>query len=63
MVEVHPDPDRALSDAEQQLTFDQFRSMMAQLVPVHEQVRGLRSAPIASEPAGVGGGSGLGRHR
>jgi hypothetical protein len=37
--------------------------MMAQLVPVHEQVRGLRSAPIASEPAGVGGGSGLGRHR
>ena len=42
MVEVHPDPDRALSDAEQQLTFDQFRSMMAQLVPVHDQVRGLR---------------------
>jgi 3-deoxy-7-phosphoheptulonate synthase len=64
MVEVHPDPDRALSDAEQQLTFDQFRSMMAQLVPVHEQVRGLRSAPIASEPAAVGGGgsSALGRH-
>jgi 3-deoxy-7-phosphoheptulonate synthase len=63
MVEVHPDPDRALSDAEQQLTFDQFRSMMAQLVPVHEQVRGLRSAPIVGEPASVGGGSGLGRHR
>ena len=44
MVEVHPNPDEALSDAEQQLTFDQFRSMMAQLVPVHEQVRGLRRA-------------------
>ena len=41
MVEVHPHPDEALSDAEQQLTLDQFRDMMAALVPVHEQVRAL----------------------
>jgi 3-deoxy-7-phosphoheptulonate synthase len=41
MVEVHPNPDEALSDAEQQLTFDQFRDMMAAIVPVHEHVRGL----------------------
>src|SRR4029079_11535002 len=48
MVEVHPNPDAALSDAEQQLTFDQFRSMMAQLVPVHDQVRGLRTRPTGA---------------
>ena len=41
MVEVHPHPDEALSDAEQQLDFDGFRDMMAAVVPVHEQVRGL----------------------
>jgi 3-deoxy-7-phosphoheptulonate synthase len=44
MVEVHPNPDDALSDAEQQLTFDQFRDMMAAIVPVHEHVRGLFEA-------------------
>ena len=57
MVEVHPDPDEALSDAEQQLDFDGFRDLMAALVPVHEQVRGLhgdRSWPAA---AAVGGGA------
>ena len=41
MVEVHPNPDEALSDAEQQLTFDQFRDLMAAIVPVHAHVRGL----------------------
>jgi len=61
MVEVHPDPDSALSDAEQQLTFDQFRAMMAQLVPVHDQVRGLRETP-RGETVGAGSGDGLGRH-
>src|SRR6188472_4777639 len=42
MVEVHPDPEEALSDAEQQLDLDQFRDMMAAIVPIHEQVGGLR---------------------
>ncbi len=28
IVEVHPDPDKALSDAAQQLTFDQFKELM-----------------------------------
>jgi len=41
MVEVHPHPDDALSDAEQQLDFAGFRDMMAAVIPVHEQVRGL----------------------
>lgn len=31
MIEVHPDPDRALSDAQQQLTFEAFRRLMAEL--------------------------------
>ncbi|MFZ5816991.1 MAG: bifunctional 3-deoxy-7-phosphoheptulonate synthase/chorismate mutase [Bacillota bacterium] len=31
MIEVHPDPDRALSDAAQQLTFDAFRGLMGGL--------------------------------
>jgi len=44
MVEVHPNPDDALSDAEQQLTLDQFREMMAAIVPVHAMVRGLYEA-------------------
>jgi 3-deoxy-7-phosphoheptulonate synthase len=68
MVEVHPDPDAALSDAEQQLTFDQFRSMMAQLVPVHDQLRGIRRGAedahdgVAVRDAATVGGTGLGRH-
>src|ERR1051325_8723365 len=41
MVEVHPDPDSALSDAEQQLDLDMFRSLMEAIVPVHEHVRSL----------------------
>jgi 3-deoxy-7-phosphoheptulonate synthase len=44
MVEVHPNPDEALSDAEQQLDLDQFRDLMAAIVPVHEHVRGLYAA-------------------
>ena len=51
MVEVHPDPDAALSDAEQQLTLDQFRAMMAELVPVHEHVRSMYAAPIEAVAA------------
>ncbi len=41
IVEVHPRPDEALSDAEQQLTPDQFRDMVIAVNRVHEQVRDL----------------------
>jgi 3-deoxy-7-phosphoheptulonate synthase len=37
MVEIHPDPDKAFSDADQTLTFDQFNAMMQslkQLAPI-----------------------------
>ena len=63
MVEVHPRPEEALSDAEQQLNFDQFRELMAAVVPVHEQVRGLHGDPVISGAAlGIGGSGGLGKH-
>jgi 3-deoxy-7-phosphoheptulonate synthase len=56
MVEVHPNPDEALSDAEQQLNLDQFREMMVAVFLVHEQVRSLRGDPVLSGAAlGVGG--------
>jgi 3-deoxy-7-phosphoheptulonate synthase len=41
MVEVHPNPDEALSDAEQQLDFDGFDSMMQAISAVHAHVRDL----------------------
>src|SRR5688572_7650783 len=63
MVEVHPRPDEALSDAEQQLTLDQFRDMMAAVVPVHEHVRSLHDDPMLTGAAlGIGGNGGLARH-
>jgi 3-deoxy-7-phosphoheptulonate synthase len=62
MVEVHPTPEDALSDAEQQLTLEQFRDLMATLVPVHAHVRGLHGDPVIGA-AGLGiEGGGLARH-
>jgi len=63
MVEVHPHPEEALSDAEQQLDLDEFAALMTAIVPVHEHVRGLHGDPVLGGPAlGIGGGSGLARH-
>src|SRR5580698_4401982 len=42
LVEVHPDPDKAWSDGEQSLTFDEFDGMMAELAPWCE-LRGARN--------------------
>jgi 3-deoxy-7-phosphoheptulonate synthase len=41
MVEVHPRPDEALSDAEQQLDFPMFASMMEAVGGVHQHVKDL----------------------
>ncbi len=41
MVEVHPRPDEALSDAEQQLDFPMFEQMMVAISAVHDHVRDL----------------------
>src|SRR6187397_33324 len=63
MVEVHPDPDSALSDAEQQLDLDMFRSLMDAIVPVHEHVRGLHGDPVLAGAAAPGAETdGLAKH-
>ena len=62
MVEVHPRPEEALSDAEQQLTLAQFADLMTAIVPVHEHVRSLHGDQLeASDALGIGGG-GLSKH-
>jgi 3-deoxy-7-phosphoheptulonate synthase len=62
MVEVHPTPEEALSDAEQQLNPAQFVDLMAALGPVHEHVRSLHGDPLVSGAAlGIGTG-GLSKH-
>jgi 3-deoxy-7-phosphoheptulonate synthase len=43
MVEVHPNPDLALKDGAQSLTFDNFRHLMSQLMPL-AQAMGRRLA-------------------
>ena len=50
MVEVHPTPDEALSDAEQQLTLEQFRDLMAAIV-AGPRARPRRSTATRSRPA------------
>jgi 3-deoxy-7-phosphoheptulonate synthase len=63
MVEVHPHPEDALSDAEQQLDLDGFRDLMASLVPVHEHVRGLHGDPrVTGSSLGIGGPGELSKH-
>jgi 3-deoxy-7-phosphoheptulonate synthase len=64
MVEVHPNPDEALSDAEQQLTLAQFRDLMDDLLPIHEHTRSLHGDPVvAGSELGIGGsGAGLSKH-
>jgi 3-deoxy-7-phosphoheptulonate synthase len=54
MVEVHPRPDEALSDAEQQLDFAGFDSMMAAITAVHGHVRDLHGDLLAAAGNGQG---------
>jgi 3-deoxy-7-phosphoheptulonate synthase len=61
MVEVHPHPEEALSDAEQQLNFAEFDELMEALVPIHEHVRSLHGDPLAAG-AGAFAGGGLAKH-
>jgi 3-deoxy-7-phosphoheptulonate synthase len=63
MVEVHPTPDDALSDAEQQLTLAQFEDLMAHLVGVHAHVRELHDdIALASADPVPAGDDGLAKH-
>lgn len=50
MVEVHPNPDSALKDGAQSLTFDNFSSLMAQLKPIAEAVGRKLACPSEKMP-------------
>ena len=56
MVEVHPRPDEALSDAEQQLDFPMFESMMTAITGVHEHVKDLHGDLLRASGAATGAG-------
>jgi 3-deoxy-7-phosphoheptulonate synthase len=45
MVEVHPDPDDALSDGEQSLTLEQFSDLAPLLRQIHGEVAGMATRP------------------
>ena len=51
IVEVHPNPEKAISDGAQSLTLDDFRTMMTQLKPYIELWKQARQAEMAT--AGV----------
>src|SRR5690348_1315727 len=48
IVEVHPNPEKAVSDGAQSLTLDQFRTMMTQLQPYIELWKQARSAELSA---------------
>lgn len=50
MIEVHPNPDQALKDGAQSLTFDNFRQFMAQLTPLVSAVN--KKLPAKPEERG-----------
>ncbi len=56
MVEVHPRPDEALSDAEQQLDFPMFESMMTAITGVHAHVKDLHGDLLRASGAAAGAG-------
>jgi 3-deoxy-7-phosphoheptulonate synthase len=62
MVEVHPNPDAALSDAEQQLTIEQFEALMIDLLPVHAHVSDLEGVVMRPAHVDVPVAGGLSKH-
>jgi 3-deoxy-7-phosphoheptulonate synthase len=60
MVEVHPRPDEALSDAEQQLDFEMFGSMMEAVIAVHDHVKDLHGDLLRASGAATGAATGAG---
>ncbi|MFW6105690.1 MAG: 3-deoxy-7-phosphoheptulonate synthase, partial [Chloroflexota bacterium] len=51
LIEVHPNPDLALTDGPQSLTFDNFRLLMSQLLPIAQtKNRKLVTPSVKTEP-------------
>jgi 3-deoxy-7-phosphoheptulonate synthase len=57
MIEVHPRPDEALSDAEQQLDFEMFASMMEAVTAVHDHVKDMHGDLVRASGAAAGAGA------
>jgi 3-deoxy-7-phosphoheptulonate synthase len=57
MVEVHPDPHRALSDGAQSLFPEQFDELMAQITIIAEAIGRRLSPALAGEPARASSGA------
>jgi 3-deoxy-7-phosphoheptulonate synthase len=53
IVEVHPDPDRALSDGAQSLSFEQFQEMVPRVARIAEAVDRTFSHAPAGTPIGT----------
>lgn len=53
LIEVHPDPERALSDGPQSLDLDEFSRLMKELAPISEAVGREISRPESRTPASV----------
>jgi 3-deoxy-7-phosphoheptulonate synthase len=62
MVEVHPRPDEARSDAEQQIDFAHFQALVDAVRPIHEHVRSLGRETLGTGATSVGSGAGLSKH-
>lgn len=54
MIEVHPEPDRALSDGAQSITPDQFDELVAQITPIASAIGRELAAPLPSRTVTVG---------
>jgi len=51
LIEVHPNPDMALADGPQSLTFDNFRLLMSQLLPIAQaRNRKLATPSVKNKP-------------
>jgi 3-deoxy-7-phosphoheptulonate synthase len=57
MIEVHPRPDEALSDAEQQLDFEMFASMMEAVTAVYDHVKDMHGDLVRASGAAAGAGA------
>ncbi len=51
LIEVHPDPDHALSDGAQSLDFDRFERLLAQLESLAGPLRRVVPSPAGNLPS------------
>jgi 3-deoxy-7-phosphoheptulonate synthase len=57
IVEVHPDPHRAMSDGAQSLFPDQFDELMKQITIIADAIGRELTPPLSAKPVGAGSGA------